>query len=287
MSLFTDWLKTNDGCIVVFPKLVSRSRVIDLLTEKLKQEFVLVTELNNLQRNEISYDDYSSINAALKINQLVIFDDIKMLSLVIDTIDSTEVRANIIILTTWGDEFGNLNPVTIKFPNSSLFYLNLIRDATIDWHLFLGGIDSVQDGIISNWPRKQLVLTFENEEISVLPNNSYEPHEIISISHLDKYEIMVQKINMFNSLQQGVLITNIVPILELQNVSVVHITEPNDIRMLLPKCCCRDIFVKMYFAEITEQVERMLEKIKEANRFYSGLVLRAQELKFEKGNFLV
>lgn len=282
MVFLTDCLKPNNSCIIVYPRLIKKENIVHFLTEKWDNTVIITESTKECDcHRTVSYKDFNLISTELRSKQTVVFDDIKMLSLIIEMIDLSKIKAKIIILSTWGDDFENLDLVTAKLPTLLLFYLNIIEDAKIDWNVIINKevFDSVCDGISSNWPSKQLVFTSYLEEMARhLKENPYEIHEIITISCEEDYEEIIKKIHQFNSLETGILLTNIIPLLDLKNVNMVHITEPTDIRMLLLKCCCQDIIMMMHFPEVNDKITTMLEKIKEWNRIYLGLVSFSQKL---------
>jgi hypothetical protein len=96
---------------------------------------------------------------------------------------------------------------------------------------------SVLDGIIANWPLKQLVLTRFNNRYGVdlitsflqlMTQNNKNPYELDEIFHTsctDIYEHSINTFHKFNNLPSGVFITNIVPLIPLKGISVIHIAD--------------------------------------------------------------
>ena len=278
-SKFSDWIKLNSGCVIVYPRLINKINLTELLTEKL-ENYTVISEIQDIQ----------AINNYLQSDQIIVFDDIKMLSLVINELNFTKQRAKLIVLSTWGDEFESLDVVTSKLPQLALFHLDLVEGVKVDWNLSVGDgvLESVKDGIVSNWPKKQVALTSSLENIIALMQtgeNPYTTNEIITISCSEDYESIIQKLYRFNSSEDAVLLTNIIPLIQLKGVSVIHITEAKDVRILLAKCPADRVTFTMHFIEINEKHKRMLEKIREANRLYLGLISAAQKLRLVDGEF--
>lgn len=92
---------------------------------------------------------------------------------------------------------------------------------------------TILDGIISNYGSKQIVLTRFNQYYGVdliteflkLQQTPYELTEIFHLSCTDSYEDMIQTLIQFNKSSTAVLITNIVPVIHIDNISIIHIVD--------------------------------------------------------------
>lgn len=162
---------------------------------------------------------------------------------------------------------------------------------------------SVLDGVVSNWPAKQIVVTRFNQHygvylineflhlLSEFRQNPYENNEIFCLSCTDPYEVMVETLTEFNNTPSAVLITNVVPILPLDDVSVIHVADSYSFLTL------QGILTKLHKpSELTiyshlaqhpqepsadEVLYHNLEGyVQEANRIYSGLRTQAAKIIF-------
>jgi len=112
-------------------------------------------------------------------------------------------------------------------------------------------LTSLLDGIISNWPSKQVVMTRFNHRYGVdlitsflelMTENKQNPYDLDQIFHTsctDEYETIINTLHKFNSSTSGVLITNIIPLIPLKGVMIIHIADTYsflNIRMLLDRC---------------------------------------------------
>lgn len=96
---------------------------------------------------------------------------------------------------------------------------------------------SVIDGIISNWPAKQIILTRFNHRYGVdlitsflklMTQNKQNPYELTDIFHTsctDEYETSINTFHRFNNSNSGILMTNIMPLIPLKGVSVIHVVD--------------------------------------------------------------
>lgn len=169
---------------------------------------------------------------------------------------------------------------------------------------------SVIDGIISNWPTKQVVLTRFNHRYGVdlitsflqLMNKSkkspYELSEIFHTSCTDEYETSLNTFHKFNNSESGALITNIIPLIPLQNVSIIHVVDSYsflNINTVLDRVHKRylnkegkDIIVYVHVAthpseKSSDEVlyEKLVTNVTEANRIYSGLISMSGRILFD------
>lgn len=169
---------------------------------------------------------------------------------------------------------------------------------------------SVLDGIISNWPAKQVILTRFNHRYGVdlitsflqLMNKSkkspYELNEIFHTSCTDEYETSLNTFHKFNNIESGILITNIIPLIPLQNVSIVHIVDSYsflNLNTVLDRIHKRylnkerkDIIVYSHIATHPSEkssdealYEKLVSNINEANRLYSGLISMSSRILFD------
>lgn len=175
---------------------------------------------------------------------------------------------------------------------------------------------SVIDGIISNWPTKQVVLTRFNHRYGVdlitsflqLMNKSkkspYELSEIFHTSCTDEYETSINTFHKFNNSESGVLITNIIPLIPLQNVSIIHVVDSYsflNINTVLNRVHKRylnkqgiDIIIYVHIAtHPTEKssdealYEKLVLNVNEANRIYSGLISMSGSISFDPNSGLI
>lgn len=173
-------------------------------------------------------------------------------------------------------------------------------------------LQSLLDGVIANWPSKQVIFTRFNHRYGVDliksylqlliqdRTNPYEMNEIISISCTDNYEQTINILHKFNVMQSGVLISNIVPLVPLTNISVVHV--PDSYSLLSLKALI-DRIHKRYLTNVGQNsnlsiysyvathpkiksadiiaYERFMSQINEANHIYSGLISTAGHIVFD------
>jgi hypothetical protein len=419
-----DWLyiddETKQGALVLFPRMIDRWNVSAIITSKWENYNVVVvtdhgTEFMETISNTpdlngniakwtdkelipfmlINYSDFQGINRALHNTEIdiILFDDTRMLATIAPKLNFDSVAPKIIVLTSWGDTFDQLNIVTSSFPNIRLLTLDLINDVSdINWKsvtvpmsqhqlkyydkiksredidksiipypmtrmitlyaypeaimadtlahrsicetnqtdmpdnidmknswLNSSYIDSLEedgpklqsvlDGIISNWPSKQLIITRFNHRYGVdlivsflrLMNinmkNPYELNEIIHTSCTDDYEVSIIKFHKFNNLESGILITNIIPLIPLKGISVIHVVDSYsflNIKMVLDRCHKRylnksatnlDIYSYIATHPIYKSADQSLQdtfimNIKEADRIYTGLISQGGHIVF-------
>lgn len=170
-------------------------------------------------------------------------------------------------------------------------------------------LQSVLDGIISNWPAKQLIITRFNHRygvdlivsflqlMSFNMKNPYELGEILHTSCTDDYESSINKFHKFNDFESGILITNIVPLIPLKGISIIHIVDSYsflNIKMVLDRCHKRYLNksgndLQIYSHVATHPVQKssdqalydnLLTDIKEADRIYIGLISQGGHIVF-------
>jgi hypothetical protein len=175
---------------------------------------------------------------------------------------------------------------------------------------------SVLDGIIANWPSKQLVVTRFNHRYGVdlitsflqlMTQNKRTPYELYEIFHVsctDEYETSVNILHKFNYSESSVLITNIVPFIPLKGVSVIHIVDSYsflNIQTIINKVHKRhlntlnsDIVIYSHLAthpleKSSDEVlhEQLATHIIDANRIYTGLISMSDKLVFDISQGLV
>lgn len=96
---------------------------------------------------------------------------------------------------------------------------------------------SVIDSVISHWPSKQIIITRFNHRFGVdlifsffqlftqNLKNPYDSHNIYKISCSDDYNVTLSKLHQFNENNSSILITNIVPLIPLDDISYIHIVD--------------------------------------------------------------
>lgn len=121
----------------------------------------------------------------------------------------------------------------------------------VTWLKYLNNIEthklsSVLDGVISNWPCKQVVHSHFNQRFGVdlivsclkFMENPYETSEIFSVSCIDDYDSAIETLHKFNE-SSGILVTNISPFILLNDVNIIHVVDSYsfaDIKMMLERC---------------------------------------------------
>ena len=175
---------------------------------------------------------------------------------------------------------------------------------------------SILDGVVSNWPAKQLIITRFNHRYGVdmitsflrlmiaAQRNPYEWNEIFHISCTDSYETTLNTLHRFNDANAGVLITNLVPLIPLQNVSVIHIADTYaflTLQMIIDRTHKRylnasgtDLVIYSHLATHPHEISAdealhatLADHIREANRIYSGLISASDHIVFDPNLGLV
>lgn len=426
-----DWLyiddKTKQGALVLFPRMIDRWNVSAIITSRWENYNVVVvtdhgTEFMETISNTpdlngniaewtdrelipfllINYSDFQGINRALHNTEIdiILFDDTRMLATISPKLNFNSVAPKIIVLTSWGDTFDQLNIVTASLPYLRLLTLDLLSDVSdINWKLVSvsmsqhqlkyydqiksredieksiipypmtrmltlytypeqimadtlahrsicetnqtimpdninmkdswlnsGFIDrlhedgpkleAVLDGVISNWPSKQLIITRFNHRYGVdlivsflqLMNinmkNPYELDEIIHTACTDDYEFSINKFHKFNNLKSAILITNIIPLIPLKDISAIHVVDSYsflNIKMVLDRCHKRylnksatDLTIYSYIAThpTYKSADQSLQdsfmlNVKDAHRIYTGLISQAGHIVFNPETGLV
>ena len=381
-------LKQSQGALIVFPHMLDRWNVSSLILSKWEGHKVFVvtdhpeefthaitdpnTDWTNLELIPfpiLKYSDIADINKSLRNTEIdvILFDDARMLSTISPGLDFSLVHPKIIVLTSWGDTYTQLDLITSKLPDLQLLYLDIISDAMpVRWDLvkvpmssrqlkfydqirqrelsssdtpfeinptsgenssdsprdspnymstpimskykipypmsrmvtlyvypdiimadtlkhkticetdqstFPDTLDdpntwlttdtldslnangpkleSVLDGVVSNWPNKQIVSTRFNHRYGVdlivsllhlmhrANNLPYESIEIFHISCTDDYETIANTLHKFNASESAVLVTNIIPLIPLKGVTVVHVVDSYSfptLKMIIDRC---------------------------------------------------
>jgi len=406
---FNQNINEKQGTLVVFPRMIDRWNISSLIVSKWEvYKVVIVTDYPNEFMNTlinsgnnnhdwkdlelipfelIKYSNISDINRILRNTEIdiILFDDARMLATISSALDFTSVQPKIIILTSWGDTYQQLDIITSNLPNLSLLTPIFINDPIgIKWNLvkvpmssrqlpfynqirkqeltdqnilqypltrmitlysypdpimtdtlqhkticetdqtsipdrlhspntwlnndYLDKLDingpklaSLIDGVISNWPNKQLIVTRFNHRYGVdlitsflqllIQNqrNPYEIHELFRVSCTEDYDINLNTFHKFNSLDSAILITNIVPLIPLKDTSIVHIVDSysfSTVKMIIDRCHKRylnkrvaDFTIYSYIAthptEISSDLalyELLHQNVEEANRLYNGII---------------
>lgn len=171
-------------------------------------------------------------------------------------------------------------------------------------------LTSVLDGVVSNWPEKQIVLTRFNHRYGVdlissflqlLTRNKLNPYElseIFSVSCTDEYETTLNNLHKFNTSEAGVLVTNIVPLVALTKVSIIHVADsysPHTLKMVIDRCHKRYLNASgstftVYSHIATHPSEKssdealyetLVQDIVDTNRLYSGLIASSGRIVFK------
>jgi hypothetical protein len=173
---------------------------------------------------------------------------------------------------------------------------------------------SILDGIISNWPLKQIVMTRFNHRYGVdlitsflqlltqNRRNPYELYEIFHISCTDEYETVINTLHKFNDSQSAILVTNIIPLIPLKGITIIHIADTYsslNLKMLLDRCHKRylnqtgnNLIIYSHLAtypnnnlsheKSSDEVlyDNFEINIKDLNRLYTGLISQAVHIVF-------
>jgi hypothetical protein len=157
---FIDWIYTDDptngtkqGALIMFPRIVDRWNVASLIASDFEgYRLVIITDHANEFTDPtidisgtkwkdhkltlISYSDLDTIRECLKTTEIdiIIFDDAKMLATISPVIGFNVIKPKILVLSTWGDTFKQLDVVTSKLTGLKLLSLNFINDKSdITW----------------------------------------------------------------------------------------------------------------------------------------------------------
>lgn len=429
---FLDWLYLSDpvttsekqGALIIFPRMVDRWNVASLIVSKWEAYKVFIvtdhpnefmhtisdntswTDLELIPFPLVKYSDIADINRILRNTEIdiVLFDDARMLATISSGIDFTSIQPKIIVLTSWGDTYKQLDVITSKLPDLRLLTLDLISDtADIKWNVVkvpmsprqlkfydqirgkelsdvsthkipypltrmvtlyaypdvimndtlkhksicetdqssipdnLDGsltntwlnnsylnnlethgpkLESLLDGIVGNWPNKQIISTRFNHRYGVdlivsflqlMSQNKKSPYELNEIFHIsctDNYDTAINTLYRFNDSESGVLIGNIVPLIPLKGVSIVHVVDSYSfltLKMIIDRCHKRylsnggmDFTIYSHIAthptEISSDLalyEILSKDVQEANRIYTGLINSSGHIVFKPGTGLL
>lgn len=275
MVFLVEWLTISPGCFIVYPRVLTKSGATAFLESQLNVGYT-VTEYTNTKE----------INKQLKKKQIVLFDDVKQLSLISEKLKLEESKSKLIVLTTWGDKVENLEITSDRLQELALFYLDIVKDQVINWNLTVTPdlTSSILENVTSHWPEKQVVLSSNLTSLLVrVRETPYEENEIFVIMWSDEYEVAVQKLRDFNSRSSGLLFTSVVPFSELKQVSTVHLSEATDVRGIFSKCKNKELCLEGHFPERTEKLQKMFEEIREVNRVYQELIEMSPKLVLSEG----
>jgi hypothetical protein len=182
-------------------------------------------------------------------------------------------------------------------------------------------LSALIDGIISHWPLKQIVLTRFNHRYGVdlitsmvqlltdAQQNPYELDEIYHISCTDNYEDTINRLHKFNQATSGILITNIVPLIPLHDVSVIHVADSYSfptLMTLIDRCHKRylnqnqqNLVIYSYLASIppVEFIEsesadqflynKLIEDLSATNQVYTGLIRNSRRIVYDSEHGLL
>ena len=455
-----DWLYLRDpvysqGALIVFPHALDRWNVSSLIVSKWEGHNVFIvtdhpdeftraitdpntewTDLELIPFPILKYSDIADINKSLRNTEIdiILFDDARMLSTISSGLDFTLVHPKIIVLTSWGDTYTQLDLITSKLPDLQLLSLDIVSDTMdIKWSLVkvpmssrqltfydqirkrelassdsppdttdlnpirtFGNnshrdspnyisdptmskykipypmtrmvtlyvypdtimsdtlkhkticetdqssvpdnldhpntwltmesldslhangpkLESVLDGIVSNWPAKQIVATRFNHRYGVdlivsflhLMHRAgkipYELNEIFHISCTDDYETIVNTLHKFNASESGVLVTNIVPLIPLKGVTIIQVVDSYSfltLKMIIDRCHKRHLNrgsngLTVYFYVSTHPTDissdsalytTLSNNILDSNRLYSGLIRSSRRIVFSPASGLL
>ncbi|CAH6420131.1 Hypothetical protein HVR_LOCUS1105 [uncultured virus] len=181
-------------------------------------------------------------------------------------------------------------------------------------------LESILDGVVSNWPDKQIIITRFNNRFGVdlinsflqlqinAKRNPYNINEIYKISCITQYDDNINALNRFNDASSGVLVTNIVPLISLKGISSIHIADSysfKTIKMIIDKCHKRylilvnnqpqDLKIYSHIATHPNGQEsadvslhnNMIKEIDDANKIYGGLIGTGDKIVYDLNNGLV
>lgn len=175
-------------------------------------------------------------------------------------------------------------------------------------------LEALLDGIISHWPTKQIVLTRFNHRYGVdlitsmlelLGMNQQNPYEMDQIYHIactDVYEETINRLHRFNQAESGVLVTNIVPLIPLQGVSIIHVVDTYafpTLIALIDRCHKRyltqtGLTICSYLATLPEGTSvdetlylKLLQDITAIDQLYTGLLNTSQRLVYDPSRGLL
>lgn len=156
MSLtLIDWLyqENKEGALILFPNTFNRWDIAFMIVSKWeKYKVVIVTDhpdkfLSNITYNDwtetelviftvIKYSDLEEINTVMSNTEIdiILFDDARMLSIILPALKINCIVPTVLVLTTWGDTLDQLEKVTTSFPNLSFLSLSL-PNQEINWVL--------------------------------------------------------------------------------------------------------------------------------------------------------
>lgn len=243
-----DWIykKSNFGTIIVHPLSIDKTEILSVLVKNWEHYNIIVLTkdkrgfLNVLDKTDgrdwqesgfisfqviqIEEENMQSIYYYLYNTEtdIIIFDDVNLFNLLVPYHKyQNTTHTKLLVLTTFGDE--NIAKI------DGFSFLSLYGTAKLKYRLIESFVDekiiSLIDGIISEWPKKQLIL-IDNKDIvehiklslttmylnGLLP---YELHELYTIEQLSE----------FNEAGNGILICSEIPSIKLSGISHIHIFE--------------------------------------------------------------
>lgn len=168
---------------------------------------------------------------------------------------------------------------------------------------------SIIDGVIAEWPSKQLIITRFNNRYGVdliksffqlMIRNKlcpYDISEIFSSSCTDDYETSLNYLHKFNNSNSGVMITNISPFIPLKDVAVIHLADTYSfltLSAILDRChkrhLSKDHSLVVYSHIATHPQEKSSDEalhelftksLADADKLYYGLITSASSIVFD------
>lgn len=340
-----DWLFSSDcddsnyfpkqGALIVYSHLFDKWNISSLLVSQWLTYNVVIftdfphefhstissssnwTELELIPFPLIKYSDLQSVNNTLSNSQvdLVIFDDVRMLSTIAPAIDFTSIIPKVIVLTSLGDSSDDLSLISQLMPNLCLLSLNLFpKDPNLNWNILQipssfpptcldnkpideSVLSSVVDATFSNWPHKQIIFTTSDvmqvintfKLLSLTSSNPYDSEQIYYTSSLHDYSHNLSVHSKFQSNDYGILITNSIPTISLSNIHTIHFIDTcyhKIIHSVMNKCHKRTLR-NVYVHASPDISGTLYDHISNSHELYHSLFEQGQTLLFHNGLVVV
>lgn len=177
-----DWLynEPSVGALVLFPQMLNRWNVSALMVAPFQiYQVVIITDsmaefeaatlgssTDQFQFKLHTFSELEVINQLLRnpAVDLIVFDDAKMLAIVMESLNLKQIEPKLIVLTTWGDMQNQLDTVTERLPSLQLLSLDFIGDnAAIEWDAVVTPMSPYQYGFYTH------LRQYEARSTSILP----------------------------------------------------------------------------------------------------------------------
>ena len=244
---FNDWLIDNNKIILFYDQNINEKQIMNLLIKNLNHKYNITTykqvypiiKVNKNNTKKVKFIEKNNEIYQFNKNDFKVKDDIY----ITNTFKNTEKYKKyiFIIQISYSNNWFNMIKIISENYNLTPVYLSILPEYQVDLYNCNNNMNNINDAIISNYPKKQIIYT----------NKLIENLIIYSDIYYNDYK------NFINN-DKCLLITNQIPLIEVDTY-ILHILDDINIDKILEKINMHKIYV---YPKINSKLNQVIEQIK-------------------------